>query len=95
MFVYAIRQLSSGKVLSMKAGGGCYYSRRKDAENKMGNSHSTMEVVTFEMVEVPNNTIKEKGRKYCYKLNRGAKIYSMRNRAWNPDEFKMYMLVEL
>jgi hypothetical protein len=95
MFVYSIRERTTGKILSMKAGGGCYYNRRGDAENKIGNPHSNMEVVTFEMVEVPNNTVKQKNFRYCYKLNNRKKIFSMRNRAWNPDEYKMYMLVEV
>lgn len=95
MFVYSVRERASGKILSMKAGGGCYYTRRKDAENKIYNSHSTLEVVSFEMIEVPNNTIKEKGIKYCYKRTCGNKIYSMRNKSWGPDAYKMYMLVEV
>ena len=94
MFVYSVREMPTGKILSMKAGGGCYYTRRRDAENKIANSR-TLEVVTFELVEVPTNTVKAKGYKYCYKLNNRNKIFSMRNRAWRPDEYKMYMLVEV
>ena len=96
MKVYAIKELCTGRILSMKSRGGAYFVRKGDAERKMINmTRGLYEVVEFELVEVPNDTVKEKGTVYCYKVNWKTKILFTRSKSWKPEEYKMYKLVEV
>lgn len=96
MKLYAVKELVTGRILSMKSAGGAYYRRKADAEKKMiGMSPNLYKVTTFEMVEVPIDTIKEKGTTYCYKVDYKTKILFTRSKSWKPGEYKMYKLVEI
>lgn len=96
MKVYAIKELCTGRILSMKSRGGAYFARKGDAERKMINmTRGLYEVVEFELVEVPNDTVKEKGTVYCYKVDYKTKILFSKSNSWKPHEYKMYKLVEV
>lgn len=92
MYVYGIRNIATGKIISRKAAGGRFYMRAGDAKKKLCDNGSE-QVVKFRLVQVDNETYTP-GRIHLYQRHHGGKLFSRKDKYWAYDEYITYELIE-